>query len=58
MSTGDGLAVIGAAVASVGVTWAACWATVRSMAIRAEALRRLGDGAWQTKTTTTKRARA
>lgn len=45
MTIGDGLAVIGGAVACVGFAWAAAWASVRSTAIRSETLARLGPGA-------------
>lgn len=55
LSTGDGLALIAAALAAVGMSWAAAWSTVRSMAIRADALRRLGEHAWTPKATVTKR---
>ncbi len=51
MTTGDGLCCLSAAVAIVGGAWAVAWGTVRSQAIRAEALRRLGEGAWTAKTT-------
>ena len=52
MTTGDGIACLSLALVIVGTAWAAAWGTVRSMAIRAEALRRLGEGAWSFKTTT------
>lgn len=56
MTTGDGLAVLaGALVLGHGVVWAAAWSSVRNAAIRAEALRRLGDGAWTAKGTTARR---
>lgn len=50
MTTGDGLAMIAGALVIVGWGWAAAWSSVRHAAIR-----RLGEGAWQTKTTTTRR---
>lgn len=49
MTTGDGLAMIAGALIIVGWGWAAAWSSVRHAAIRAEALRRLGDGAWTRK---------
>jgi uncharacterized membrane protein len=39
VTIGDGLACLSMAIAAVGMAWAAAWASVRSMAIRAEALR-------------------
>ncbi len=50
MSTGDGIACLGGALVFVGTVWAAAWASVRNAGIRAEALRRLGEGAWTAKT--------
>ncbi len=59
MSTGDGLACVAMALAAVGMSWAGAWAAVRNTAMRAEALRRLGEGAWtQSKTTTPRRAKS
>jgi hypothetical protein len=58
VTTGDGLAMIAGALIFVGTVWAAAWASVRNAGIRAEALRRLGEGAWTAKTTTTRRARS
>lgn len=52
MTVGDGLAVVGAALGAVGISWAVAWATVRSAAIRAEAMAKIGSAAWTTKTTT------
>lgn len=51
MTTGDGLGAIAAALAAVGVAWAVAWSSVRLAAIRDEALRRLGEPTWTTKTT-------
>jgi hypothetical protein len=51
LSTGDGLACLAFALIFVGTVWAAAWASVRNAGIRAEALRRLGEGAWTAKTT-------
>ncbi len=55
MTTGDGIALLACAITAVGLAWAAAWGAVRGMAIRAEALRRLGEHAWTTSKTTTKR---
>lgn len=46
MTTGDGLACLAGALVFIGAVWAAAWSSVRNAAIRAEALRRLGEGAW------------
>ncbi len=50
MTIGDGLACISAAIGVVGVTWAAVWHSVRSTAIRTEALRNIGPAPWTAKT--------
>jgi hypothetical protein len=49
VTTGDGLACLAGALIFVGIAWAAAWASVRNAGIRAEALRRLGEGAWTAK---------
>jgi hypothetical protein len=57
VTVGDGLAIIGVSLAFVGIAWAVAWASVRSAAIRAEALGKIGAAAWTaSKTTTTRRA--
>lgn len=49
MTTGDGLAMIAGALILVAIVWAVAWTSVRNAAIRAEALRRLGESAWTTR---------
>lgn len=56
MTVGDGMAMIACAIGLVGTMWAVAWSSVRLAAIRAEALRRLGDD--RTGAVTTRRARA
>lgn len=41
MTVGDGIASLALALAAVGMSWAAAWASVRNAAIRAEATKRV-----------------
>ncbi len=50
MTVGDGMACIAGALIFVGTAWAVAWSSVRSAAIRAEALRNLSAPTWTTKT--------
>lgn len=58
MTTCDGLACLSLALVVVGFAWDAAWASMRNAAIRAEALRRLGEPTWRAKTMTTRRAKS